>query len=352
LEGISPATILQKMQSANGFTLLSKLEKTCLSNGRRILNRGGIAVREFLIPLAGGLGVFLFGLALMRHGLETLALPYIQKLLARLTVTPWRGFLTGTLAAAVLHSSGAVTMLAVGFVGAGVLPFAQTIGLILGANVGTTITLEMLTLPIDAMVLPGLVIGIGLLFFPAQKVRPVGAIAAGISLLFIGLAMMRLIAEPLTQHLWFGHGLSWASRHLTFSFLFGLLITAVFQSSTAAIALLMGLMSAGELSMAAGIAYVLGSNVGTCATALLAALTGGAEAKKVALAHLLLNLAGAVILFPLIPWYADHVAVWGGAPATQIAHAQLLFNLLCSLAVLPWARQFAACVQWVYRQLF
>lgn len=309
-------------------------------------------MREFLIPLAGGLAVFLFGLALMRHSLETLAGPRIRNQLARLTHTPWRGFLTGTLAAAVLHSSSAVTVLAVGLTGAGVLPFARTIGLILGANVGTTVTLEMLAFPLDRFVLPGLILGAGLFLLPAKTMRRAGAVAAGMSLLFIGLAMMRLIAEPLAHHPWFGHGLGWAARQLTFSFLFGLVITAVIQSSTASIALLMGLMSSGEVAVAAGMAYVLGSNVGTCVTALIASLTGGAEAKKVALAHLLLNLAGAVALFPLIPWYAGHVSVWGGSPAAQIAHAQVVFNLLCSLAVLPWARQFAAAVQSVYQKLF
>ncbi len=309
-------------------------------------------MREFVIPLASGIAVFLFGLALMRHGLESLAGRRLRQQLARLTVTPWRGFLTGTLAAAALHSSSAVTVLAVGLTGAGVLPFAHTIGIILGANVGTTFTLEMLTFPVERFVLPGLVLGAGLLLSPSERLRRIGAVITGMSLLFIGLAMMQLIADPFVQHPWFGYGLAWTAEYLSFSFLFGLMVTAIIQSSTAAIALLMGLMSSGDISMAAGLAYVLGSNVGTCVTALLASVTGDAEAKKVALAHLLLNLLGAVILFPLIPWYAGHVSFWGGTPAAQIAHAQVVFNLLCSLAVLPWAREYAAAVQWVYHKLF
>lgn len=309
-------------------------------------------MREFLIPLVGGLAVFLFGLALLRHGLASLAGPGLRRQVARLTVTPWRGFLTGTLSAALLHSSSAVTVLAVGLTGAGILPFVRAIGLILGANVGTTVTLEMLTLPLDRLVLPALFVGLGLLLWPAKPMRMAGAVAAGMSLLFIGLEMMRLVADPLAQHPWFGHGLHWAERQLSLSFLFGLAVTALIQSSTAAIALLMGLMDSGDMAAAAGLAYVLGSNVGTCVTALIASVAGGTEAKKVALAHLLLNVLGAVLLFPLVPWYAEHVAGRGAAPAAQMAHAQVVFNLVCSLAVLPWARHYAAAVHWLYQKLF
>jgi len=309
-------------------------------------------MREFLIPLVGGLAVFLFGLAMMRHGLQSLAGPRLSQQVERLTVTPWRSFLIGTLAAAVLHSSGAVTVLAVGLTAAGILPFSRTIGLILGANVGTTVTLEMLTFPLDRLVLPGLVAGVALLLMPAKTLRMAGAVTAGMSLLFVGLEMVRLIAEPLTHNPWFGYGLEWANEKLSASFLLGVAVTALIQSSTAAIALLMGLMSSGEIATAAGLAYVLGSNVGTCATALLASIAGGTEAKKVALAHLLLNLAGAVCFFPLIPWYAGQMSAWDAPPAVQMAHAQVAFNLLCSLAVLPWARQYAAAVHWAYHRLF
>ncbi|OUM87475.1 MAG: hypothetical protein BAA01_12805 [Bacillus thermozeamaize] len=309
-------------------------------------------MREFLIPLTSGLAIFLFGMILMRNGLEQLAGARIRAGIAHFTQSPIKGFLTGTVATALLHSSSTVTVLAVGLTSAGLMSFSQSIGVILGANVGTTVTLEMLTFPLDRFALAILIAGAGFLVLPSAKARQIGWIAIGLSLLFIGLQIVQLVAEPLAGRPWFKHGLALASQHLAMSFLLGLFVTAVIQSSTAAIALLMSLMASGDIALAPGVAYVLGSNVGTCVTALIAALGSSDEAKKVALAHLVLNGLGALALFPLIPWFTEKLAGWGGSPAAQIAHTQVIFNMVCSLAVLPWARGFANGIHRIYDMMF
>ncbi len=309
-------------------------------------------MREFLIPLTSGLAIFLFGMVLMRNGLEQLAGERLRMKIRQFTHSPLRGFLTGTIATAILHSSSTVTVLAVGLTSAGIMSFSQSIGVILGANVGTTVTLEMLTFPLERFALSILIIGASLLILPSFKARQIGWIGIGLSLLFIGLEMIQLIAEPLVHHPWFRRGIEWAGQHLALGFLLGFFFTAVIQSSTAAIALLMGLMSSGEIALASGIAYVLGSNVGTCVTALIASFGSSDEAKKVALAHVVLNGLGALALFPLIPWFAEQLVTWGGSPATQIAHTQVIFNAVCSLAVLPWARGFAYGIHRLYETVF
>ena len=243
-----------------------------------------------------------------------------------------------------LQSSSAVTVLTIGFVHAGLIPFTQTVGVILGTNIGTTLTTEILALKVEDFAVPMLLAGGLLYMIPKKKGAALGLVIGGFGCIFIGMDAMQWIAEPLKDRGWIAALLDSGYNPLWSGILSGILLTALIQSSSAAIAITMGFFATGMIPLQFSIAVVLGSNVGTCITGFLASIGAGRTAKQVALAHLLLNLGGLILFVPWVgsiaaiaPWLSPH-------PAAQIAHIQTLYNVICSLFVLPFARNFAQAV--------
>jgi phosphate:Na+ symporter len=298
-------------------------------------------LREIILPFATGLTIFLFGLRLMRLGLERLAGNNLEKALLRFTRTPVRGFITGIVTTALLQSSSAVTVLTIGFVDAGILTFAHSLGVILGTNIGTTVTTEILALKIEDFAMPLLFTGAVLFALPSGKWRPLGLVIGGFGLIFLGIDAMKGVTGPLEEHGW----IEWMMKGNDFPILTGIatgtFLTALIHSSSACIAITMGFYASGLLPLPFALAVVFGSNVGTCATALIASVGTGSSAKQVALSHLVLNVAGVALFAPFIPWISLWVPALADNPATQLAHIQTLFNIVCSLAVLPFTDQFA-----------
>lgn len=303
-------------------------------------------IKEIMVPLAVGLALFLFGMQVMRIGLTNLAGERIKESLIRFTQTPVHGLVTGTLATALVQSSSAITVLVIGLVNARLITFPQTIGIILGANIGTCLTTELIALNISDFAVPMLIFGT--LGFMTRKhvLRCIGLSVAGFGCIFLGMKTMQVIVWPLQEMGFFDRMLLSSSGPLA-GVVVGMIVTAVIQSSSATTAMVMGMMQTGMIPLEVGIAITLGSNIGTCITAWIASIGGIPAAKQVAWAHILLNSIGALLFLPLIPILASLSASLTSVPAIQIAHAQTIFNIACSLAALPFVGILARAAVWL-----
>ncbi len=305
-------------------------------------------MRDLFIPFATGITIFLFGLQVMRFGLEKLAGHRLQDWLIRFTETPSRSFLTGIVSTALLQSSSAVTVLTISFVDLGILTFAQSIGIILGTNIGTTVTTEILALNIEDFSLPIIIVGILLYFLPWDRISSLSFVCIGFGCIFFGMETMQWLAHPLQERGIIDWLMGNGSYPIFSGLITGTLLTALIQSSSATIAIAMGFYSSNVISLPFAIAVVFGSNIGTCVTGLLATFRTNTAAKQVAAAHFLLNVAGVVCFTPLIPMIVSIAPMLSDQSAQQLAHIQTLFNVICSVLVLPFATQFAKSIMWLF----
>ncbi|TCP69328.1 Na/Pi cotransporter family protein [Baia soyae] len=302
---------------------------------------------EIIFPLCLGLAIFLYGMHLMRGGLERLAENRLQDWILRFTKTPWRGFWTGTFTTALLQSSTAVTVLTIGFVNAGILSFTHSIGIILGTNIGTTVTTQILALKIEDFFIPLLMVGVIMILLPWYTGKQLGWVATGFAGIFWGVEMMQEIAMPLKEMGYLDQLMSLGGNPIVTGVVVGAVITALIHSSSATTAFAMGFYATGAIDLSFAMAIVLGSNVGTCVTGLIAAIQTNTYARRVAFAHLILNIGGVMAFAPLIPWMNQWVPSLSDNLATQVAHVQTIFNVLCSVVMLPFAGQFARLVEWL-----
>lgn len=302
---------------------------------------------EILIPFTLGLGFFLLGMYAMRSGFQQLAGKRMAAAVARFTKTPAHGFATGILSTFVLQSSSAVTVLTIGLTHAGLIGFAQTVGIILGTNVGTTVTTELIALRLEKLAVPMLLVGVALLLQPKKVIRSSGLIVAGFGLIFLGIDTMQVMAKPLQGSETFRHLFLESSQSVWIGLLTGMIFTALIHSSSATTAITMGLMSYQIMTMETALAVVLGANIGTCFTALIASIGTNAASRQVAWCHTLFNLVGALLFMPFLSSLASVSAILTNNVSMQIAHAQTIFNLVCSLAALPFADRIATFIQWL-----
>lgn len=283
------------------------------------------------------------GMVLLRSGLQKTATSKLEPLLQKAVKTPLRGLLTGGIFTSLLHSSAAVTLLTMGLVGAGTIRFADSIGVILGSNIGTCVTTQILSFDMDTLILPMLLIGI--LLFLLRKIHwaieSISWVLVGFGVLFLSLHLISVALEPLAREPWFLHLLTQSGSNRMFGFLAGMSLTALLTSSTATTALTLTLASQHLLTLPQAVAIVIGNNVGTCITAVLASIGGSLIVKRVALAHVLLNVIGAAIFLPLIDPFSAFIKTIAAEPGVQTATAHTLFNVISSLAMLPFTSQFA-----------
>jgi len=309
-------------------------------------------LQELALPFALGLAVFVFGMKAMEIGLHDWAGPFLSGLLRRFTSSPFRGLVAGTLATTALQSSDAVTVITIGLVNAGVLTFRQTLGIVLGANVGASLTADMLGLDMTAQALP-MLLAAGICWFvcllierlrrdgssravrAAVPLRHLSLTVCGFASVLIGMERMYAIVPELQSRGLFVWFLERAHDSLALGLAAGALVTAIIQSSAATITVTMGLASVQAISVELGIAIVLGANIGTCSTALLACIGGTRAGQYVAWSHILLNLGGSLLFFPFIDALAALSAIGTESSYDQIARAQTLFNVFCSLIALP-----------------
>lgn len=302
---------------------------------------------SILIPFTVGLSFFLFGLFAMRTGFQNLAGKRMEAWMSRVTSTPVHSFWVGLIATFVLQSSGAVTVLTIGLTNAGMIPFTQTVGIILGTNLGTTVTTELVALKLESFAVPMLLVGVALWLMPRRSIRCVGLVVAGFGLIFLGIDTLKVMAKPLEQSEAF-RSLFQESRHsLWIGLITGMIFTALIHSGSATTVLTMGLFSHSLLSMETALAILLGANIGTCFTAVIASFGANTASKQVAWCHTLFNVAGALLFLPFLSQLALVSAFLTDNPAMQIAHSQTVFNLVCSLVALPFASQIGHFIQWL-----
>jgi phosphate:Na+ symporter len=266
----------------------------------------------------------------------------LETLLLRATSNPVRGLVLGTAAGALLHSSSAVTVATVALVGGGLLPLENALGIVLGANIGTCVTVQFAAWDVVDLGLPLAVGGALAGLVLRGRYRYLALAVCGLGLIFSALYLFSLGLSPLTRTAAFARLLEgWGSGVLP-AFVAGVAATAVLQSSTLFISAVVNLAEAGLITLPAAVALVLGANLGTCTDTLLAALWGNTDARRVALAHLLLNALGALVFLPLVPSFTALLEGISASPGGRVAAGHLLFNAACSLAALPFTPLMAA----------
>lgn len=298
----------------------------------------------FLVLLAGGLGLLTGGLFVMRRGLRQLFSPALAGLLGRLTLTPWRGLLAGAAGAALLQSSTALTLATIGLVSAECLTFYQGLGLVLGANIGTCSTVGLLAVaPHRQDFLPWLAVAF-LAAALSRRLRPVVLGAGGLLAMFAG---VRLLADALacfSEADAVVRSLAAAGLNPLAGIGSGVVLTFAFQSSSAATGLLMALAGDGTLDPVAAAYGVYGNNLGSCLSSLAVGSAAPLAAKRVAMAHIVLNLCGVLAFLPATGLLVRAAGAVTADAAAQVAAMHTIFNLVSSLAVLPFAHGFASFV--------
>lgn len=309
---------------------------------------------DIVLPMLLGFAIFMAGMKLMELALHRWAGPYLRAILERATATPLHGLATGTAITAVLQSSTAVTVMTIGLVNARLMSFPRSLGLILGTNIGTCLTTELIGLNINHIAVPLMAVSIlgwlsSVLLHEANpwydRSRPepgwlvplrFGSLALfGFGLLLLGMTVMQSIAPAVEATDMFAWFIDRAGTSVLWGLAAGAILTAAVHSSAAVIGMMMGLASFGAMPVEIGIAAVLGANVGTCVTAMLASVGGSRGGQFVAWSHLLLNVGGCLLFAPLIDLLTLASGWFAASPASQIAHAQTIFNIACSLLALP-----------------
>lgn len=296
---------------------------------------------NILLGLFGGLALFLFGMEFMGDGLENAAGSRLKSFFDKAITNPFKGALVGTIVTAIIQSSSATTVMVVGFVNAGLMSLYQAVGVIMGANIGTTITGQLITFKIDDYIPLFIIIGAALILFMKQEKRKeIGKIVFGFGLLFMGLSQMKDAMSPIAQTTFFQDLILALEGNMFLGILVGAAMTAVVQSSSASTAILLSLAATGAISLQVAIPILFGNNIGTCVTALLSSLNANKVAKKAAFIHLSFNLIGTLIFLPLINILSQVVMYMGGDIDKQIANAHTIFNIVNAIILLPFAGVF------------
>lgn len=310
--------------------------------------------------LLGGLALFLFGMEQMADALKAVAGERMKIVLAKLTTNRFMGALTGAFVTAIIQSSSVTTVLVVGFISAGLMSMAQSIGVIMGANIGTTITAQIVAFKVTKAALLMIAIGFAMLFFTSnEKIRHYGGMLMGLGLIFFGMSVMSDAMYPLRSYQPFLDLMTRMENPLI-----GILVaagfTALVQSSSATTGIVIVMASQGFITLPAGIALAFGANIGTCVTALLASIGKPREAVRAAMVHVLFNVFGVLIWVGLIGYLAELVTALSPAhpgltgterlaadTPRQIANAHTLFNIANTVLFIGFTAQLARLVEWL-----
>lgn len=301
-----------------------------------------------VLSLLGGLALFLYGMHMMSSGLEAAAGNRMKSILEKLTANRFLGVAVGAGITAVIQSSSATTVMVVGFVNSGLMSLRQAVWIIMGANIGTTITGQLIALDVGALAPLMAFAGVALVvFFKNPKLHNYGSIVAGLGVLFIGMDMMSAAMKPLADEPAFV-SLMTRFENPILGILAGAAFTALIQSSSASVGILQALAASGAISFSSAVFVLFGQNIGTCITAVLASIGTSRNAKRTTLIHLMFNIIGTIIftivcvLFPLPALVASFTPE--NIPS-QIANMHTLFNIVTTLLLLPLGTQMAALTE-------
>lgn len=297
-----------------------------------------------ILSMAGGLGLFLFGIRTMGDGLENAAGAKLKRMLEVLTGNRFLAVLVGFVVTAIIQSSTATTVMVVGFVNAGMMSLAQAVGVIMGANIGTTVTSLLIALNFSSVAAAAVLVGV-ILMLASKKtvVKNLGAIFTGFGLLFLGIDMMSDSMAPLRDSAGFMNFIVTVSesplRPLS-GIILGIVMTAVLQSSSASVGVLQTLAMQGLVPLKFSVFVLFGQNIGTCLTALFSTVGAKKNSKRAAVIHLLFNLIGTgiFILIALLTPYVEWIEKLSPDPMAQIAISHIVFNIVSTVVMFPFAK--------------
>lgn len=311
---------------------------------------------NLIVSLGGGLALFLFGMNVLGNSLEKLSGGRLEKTLEKLTNSVWKGVLLGLVVTAAIQSSSATTVIVVGLVNAGILKLRSCIGVIMGANIGTTVTAQILRMGdlegnadanfflslLKPSTLAPIIAVVGVVFLMASKKpkkKDIGTILLGFSILFTGMLSMEAAVKPLAELEQFKTAFAMLENPLL-GVLVGVVVTAIIQSSSASVGILQALSATGAITYASAVPIILGQNIGTCVTSMLASIGTSKNAKRAAFVHLYFNIIGAAVFLAVVyiiqatigfPFWNDAIDKGG------IANFHTLFNVACTLVFIPFA---------------
>ena len=296
-----------------------------------------------ILSMAGGLGLFLFGIRTMGDGLENAAGAKLKRMLEVLTGNRFLAVLVGFVVTAIIQSSTATTVMVVGFVNAGMMSLAQAVGVIMGANIGTTVTSLLIALNFSSVAAAAVLVGVILLLASKKTVvKNLGAIFTGFGLLFLGIDMMSDSMAPLRESAGFMNFIVTVSEsplRPLFGIILGIVMTAVLQSSSASVGVLQTLAMQGLVPLKFSVFVLFGQNIGTCLTALFSTVGAKKNSKRAAVIHLLFNLIGTgiFILIALLAPYVEWIEKLSPDPMAQIAISHIVFNIVSTVVMFPFA---------------
>lgn len=297
-----------------------------------------------ILSMAGGLGLFLFGIRTMGDGLENAAGAKLKRMLEVLTGNRFLAVLIGFVVTAIIQSSTATTVMVVGFVNAGMMSLAQAVGVIMGANIGTTVTSLLIALNFSSVAAAAVLVGV-ILMLASKKtvVKNLGAIFTGFGLLFLGIDMMSDSMAPLRDSAGFMNFIVTVSEsplRPLFGIILGIVMTAVLQSSSASVGVLQTLAMQGLVPLKFSVFVLFGQNIGTCLTALFSTVGAKKNSKRAAVIHLLFNLIGTgiFILIALLTPYVEWIEKLSPDPMAQIAISHIVFNIVSTVVMFPFAK--------------
>ena len=297
---------------------------------------------KIFFTIAGGVALFLYGIKLLSSSLQNMAGDKLRQLLGTLTKTPLRGILVGIVVTVLIQSSAGTTVMTVSFVNTGLLSLKQALGLIMGANIGTTVTAQLIAFNIDALALPLLFFGVFMsMLFSKKQLSYLASGLIGLGLVFMGMQTMKSASHIISQH---KDLLLFLSRNPLTGVCAGIILTALIQSSAATIGLTIAVASQGLITLDAALPIILGDNIGTTLTAIVVSLNASRPAKQAAMGHVLFNLIGTVIFLTILPFYKEIVEATSPDIGRQIANAHTIFNVLNTILFFPFVSLLAKLI--------
>jgi len=298
--------------------------------------------KEIIFGIVGGLGLFIYGIWQMSEGLHKACGERMRRILHTITGSPLKGVVVGAGITSLVQSSSATTVMVIGFVNAGLMSLVQALGVIFGANIGTTITAQLIAFKLTDYALPTIGAGMLVMFLAKKKSHKyIGEFLLGFGILFLGLSILTGVVKPLGQNPVFNTILLNFSRNPFLGILAAALVTGIFQSSSITTGMVLSLSIANLIDLKAALPLILGCNIGTCITALIASLGTNLSARRASIAHIMFNLTGVLIFLPFLNIFYRLISQTSANIPRQIANAHTLFNVINTLIFIPFVPFFA-----------
>jgi len=300
------------------------------------------------LEILGGLALFLYGIRMLNAGMEKLTGEQIQKWLERMTRSRFRSAMFGTIATALIHSSGLLMVMMIGMINANLMTVEQTIGVIIGQEIGTTLTAQIVAFKIGNFNMAFVVLGVIIFeFFQHRDWKKYGEISFGIGIVFLGMTLMSGALKELVKIAWVADGLVTMGQFPLAAVLAGLIMTATVQSSTAVTSVTVAMGMSQVITLDGAVGIILGANIGSCITGFIASFQLSRAARQASMAQIFINVLGVLIFLPFISPYADLIGHTSSDLARQIANAHTVFNITVSAIMFPFVKQIA----WVAEKL-